>query len=94
MQINDLLKENYLILHQIHQYAHQIHKCKHKSRPLNQKWSDEEGQLMDYALTIFGVNYKALSNVVTSKSKDQVYQRIRYLKDKQRKKQDAQFQQE
>ncbi|CAL5973657.1 SANT/Myb_domain [Hexamita inflata] len=85
MQINEVLRDNYILLHEIHLHLHQVNNLKYQSqKQIKDKWSKEEDLLMDLAISIFGINYKAISQVVTSKSSAQVYQRLRYLKDRQK----------
>ncbi|CAL5973733.1 SANT/Myb_domain [Hexamita inflata] len=83
MNILDALKDNYLVLNQIHQYAHMISRYQStNSKKVKDKWSCEEDQLMESAISIFGTNCIAISEVVSSKSAAQVYQRMRYLRER------------
>ncbi|CAL5973541.1 Homeobox-like_domain superfamily [Hexamita inflata] len=59
---------------------------KQQNKRLRDKWSKEDDQLMDIAILIFGENICAISQVVISKSQAQVYQRLRYLKERSPKK--------
>ncbi|CAL6083990.1 SANT/Myb_domain [Hexamita inflata] len=84
MQIIEVLQDNYILLHQIHLHLHKISDFKTQgSKQTKDKWSKEEDLLMDFAISLFGINYKAISQVVSSKSSAQVYQRLRYLRDRQ-----------
>ncbi|CAL6009012.1 SANT/Myb_domain [Hexamita inflata] len=78
----DVLCSNYLLLKQIHNYAHSI-SIYNKQVQTRLKWTKEEDQIMDFAISLFGVNYKKIAEVVTSKTAAQVYQRLRYIKDRQ-----------
>ncbi|CAL6008870.1 SANT/Myb_domain [Hexamita inflata] len=86
MQATQLLIENCELLQDIHRHLHCIDEQKNYQRRYHhQKWTSEEDQLMDVAILLFGQNYRAISKVVASKSSAQVYQRLRYLRDREYK---------
>ncbi|CAL6026588.1 SANT/Myb_domain [Hexamita inflata] len=82
-QLKELLLDNCVKLQEIHSVMHNINQMNLKVRKnMHVKWSDQEDQLMDVALLLFGKNYSVISKIVVSKTPAQVYQRLRYLKGK------------
>ncbi|CAL6008850.1 SANT/Myb_domain [Hexamita inflata] len=82
-QQKELLLDNCVKLQEIHSVIHNINQLNLKVRKnMHVKWSDQEDQLMDVALMLFGKNYSIISKIVVSKTPAQVYQRLRYLKGK------------
>ncbi|CAL6084002.1 Homeobox-like_domain superfamily [Hexamita inflata] len=94
-QIVQALQANYVLLHQIHLQKHinrfMINKQKQQHIRKTDKWSQEEDQLMDIAILIYGENVTAISQYVASKSQAQVYQRLRYLRERRQRKLDKQL---
>ncbi|CAL5973779.1 SANT/Myb_domain [Hexamita inflata] len=83
-QLKELLLDNCVKLQEIHSVMHNINQLSLTVRKyMHVKWSDQEDQLMDVALLLFGKNYSAISKIVVSKTPAQVYQRLRYLKGKE-----------
>ncbi|CAL6092946.1 Homeobox-like_domain superfamily [Hexamita inflata] len=81
------LAENFVLLQSIHAHIHQINSIgRRHTKFLKDKWTHEENALMEFAKTMFGRNCVAISEIVTSKSPAQVYQRIRYLKERSSRK--------
>ncbi|CAL6010393.1 SANT/Myb_domain [Hexamita inflata] len=79
----ELLLDNCVKLQEIHSVIHNINQLNLKVRKnMHVKWSDQEDQLMDVALMLFGKNYSTISKIIVSKTPAQVYQRLRYLKGK------------
>ncbi|CAL6086627.1 Homeobox-like_domain superfamily [Hexamita inflata] len=82
--IIEVQQANYIVLNQIHQYIHAIKAIKNKRN--QDQWSQEEDQLMNIAIQIYGKNITVISYVLISKSEAQIYQRLRYLRERQVKK--------
>ncbi|CAL6009038.1 Homeobox-like_domain superfamily [Hexamita inflata] len=84
IQIIEALQANYTLLHQIHLHVHTIKQQQYQRK--KDKWSEEEDQLMSIAIQLYGYNIDAISLIVVSKSYAQVYQRLRYLRERSAKK--------
>ncbi|CAL6092945.1 SANT/Myb_domain [Hexamita inflata] len=78
------LAENFVILQEILVILHEIHILQlNNEAAKNDRWTQEEDVLLDCAYKQFGAtNYLALSFIVYSKSPAQVYQRLRYLRER------------
>ncbi|CAL6022669.1 SANT/Myb_domain [Hexamita inflata] len=78
------LSENFIVLQEIHVSLHAIHILQlNNEAAKNDRWTQEEDVLLDCAYKQFGAtNYLALSLIVYSKSPAQVYQRLRYLRER------------
>ncbi|CAL6084004.1 Homeobox-like_domain superfamily [Hexamita inflata] len=91
MKIAETLQANYVLLHQIHLFLHVNCKQSYKRQKnqyrqnQNDRWSQEEDNIMNTAIQIYRENVKAISQVVASKSRSQVYQRLRYLRDEMKR---------
>ncbi|CAL6083998.1 Homeobox-like_domain superfamily [Hexamita inflata] len=83
-KIVEALQINYILLHEIHLQIHTI--LKQQNKRIKDKWSEEEDQLMSIAIQLYGYNIDAISLIVASKSYAQVYQRLRYLRERSAKK--------
>ncbi|CAL6080886.1 SANT/Myb_domain [Hexamita inflata] len=82
--LTNTLTENFVILQEIHVSFHAIHILQlNNEAAKNDRWTQEEDVLLDCAYRQFGAtNYIALSLIVSSKSPAQVYQRLRYLRER------------
>ncbi|CAL6101665.1 SANT/Myb_domain [Hexamita inflata] len=80
-----LLCQNYELLQQIHNNIHVIKQLNCKQALTKPKWTEYEDQLLDFAQGLFGTNYQKISKVISSKTVTQVYQRLRYIREKQQR---------
>ncbi|CAL6033486.1 SANT/Myb_domain [Hexamita inflata] len=81
MKVRNALKDNICLIHAIHELNHQIvdlqFNCIQKYR---QHWTCTEDQLLNQAIQLFGShNLEKLRKILVSKTKKQIYQRIRYI---------------
>ncbi|CAL6080954.1 SANT/Myb_domain [Hexamita inflata] len=75
---------NFNILQEIHHYAHEINRIKNKcNRVQRDRWSKAEDALLFDTVQIIGRrNCDAIAALIGSKTATQVYQRLRYLRER------------
>ncbi|CAL6063798.1 SANT/Myb_domain [Hexamita inflata] len=81
MKFRNALKDNICLIQAIHELNHQIvdmqFNCIQKYR---QHWTCIEDQLLNQAIQLFGSHdLEKLRKILVSKTKKQIYQRIRYI---------------
>ncbi|CAL5974586.1 SANT/Myb_domain [Hexamita inflata] len=83
-QISAALVSNIQLMQEIHGYAHKIQKAKY-SAPVKLRWTQEETDLLEQAIQMFGHNITKIQQVLVSKTSKQIYFRMHYLNVKQQK---------
>ncbi|CAL6013320.1 SANT/Myb_domain [Hexamita inflata] len=83
-QISAALVSNIQLMQEIHSYAHKIQKAKY-SVPIKLRWTQEETDLLEQAIQMFGHNITKIQQVLVSKTSKQIYFRMHYLNVKQQK---------
>ncbi|CAL6022605.1 SANT/Myb_domain [Hexamita inflata] len=75
---------NFSILQAIHHYTHEINRIKNKcNRVQRDRWSKAEDQILFDSVQIIGKrNCDAIAALIGSKTATQVYQRLRYLRER------------
>ncbi|CAL6024224.1 SANT/Myb_domain [Hexamita inflata] len=81
MKVRNILKDNICLIQVIHELNHQIvdlqFNCVQKYR---QHWTCSEDQLLNQAIQLFGIHdLEKLRKILVSKTKKQIYYRIRYI---------------
>lgn len=81
MSIQQQLVENIALLQEIHSITHLIDNLEYSCVPTQRKrWTKSEDELLSQAVMVFGPRHlDKLTRVVMSKSREQVYFRVRYL---------------
>ncbi|CAL6024218.1 Homeobox-like_domain superfamily [Hexamita inflata] len=80
MNIRQILIDNISLIQAIHQHGHEIlniqFNCIKKYRF---HWTRSDDQLLNQAIQLFGTNLDKLHKIIISKTKQQIYSRIRYI---------------
>ncbi|CAL6020155.1 SANT/Myb_domain [Hexamita inflata] len=92
-RIIETLQENIQLTQAIHYLNHAIEEIQFEScKSIRQRWTISEISLFDIAVQLFGDNnIEKLAQVIVSKSKSQIYFRIKYLNNKRIKQQNTQI---
>ncbi|CAL6099445.1 SANT/Myb_domain [Hexamita inflata] len=83
-QFTKKMLSNFTILQQIHFYTHQINRIKNQcTRVQRDRWSKAEDQILFDTVQIIGNrDCDAIAAFIGSKTATQVYQRLRYLRER------------
>ncbi|CAL6022645.1 SANT/Myb_domain [Hexamita inflata] len=83
-RLTEQMLSNFSTLQEIHQISHEINRIKTKCTRIHRdRWSQEEDVILFDLLQIIGNrDCNAISALIGSKTSSQVYQRLRYLKQK------------
>ncbi|CAL6061555.1 SANT/Myb_domain [Hexamita inflata] len=83
-QISAALVSNIQLMQEIHGYTHKIQKAKYTA-PVKLRWTQEETDLLERAIQMFGHDITRIQRVLVSKTSKQIYFRMHYLNVKQQK---------
>ncbi|CAL6099485.1 SANT/Myb_domain [Hexamita inflata] len=82
-----ILRENVLLIQEIHRVVHQLEAARTTNMYAHRdRWTADEDQLLQSAVLIYGAQHAIISELIVTKTKMQVYFRLRYLKERSQKK--------